>query len=685
MTNIRSTVKLMAAGLGFATAVLCAGIARADGPTFTIVNSSGDTADTATYYYLGVGTDKQTNSFMILMNDGTWIAAGSDNNKTQWNPTGYNPNVPAGNPNTGAGVVPCYKIKGGETVNVPPNLVGARIYFFRVPSQQKFGSGTNPTRVCNAKPATTPKTANGIFGNVNVPVKGGAFPFAYFSTSGNGNYVGASPANIIQFNPQGRLVLPAYTFSEVAGPDPTAAAQVADIDASQVDLIGFPTNIIAQMVPQSPLTSVPQQNVGVGFSSSPNGDVNMKAVTTSFDSFAKGLSGTDAIDYPYLHVTIPNDGGSFLVNPGNYLTYMPLPAPPKPVPFRNHFRNLVQKYMWNPILYGKTGWTGTIDLGGAISTSCKPAPCNPAPPPVPQLTMTGTAVKLGSAAFPNYNGSVYAIKFSATYNNETFVAYVLSPISYSNLCSKKALTNCPAQNSPANQIFAGAGALGPTQGTGQFAMLKRLNSKAANVWAKYDNKQGGQVIYSNVVARLGLIISNAFNRGVAGGLPTANGLCASPDYGGNISYCWSDQKNWYPHDLSSTQLKQYWNGDITQNQFARWLHTSAITPDTSVITAAGESSPIPIMTQPTNPITTNSGDVMGMAYGFSFDENPTPQIPTQPGQLPTPQAQTPAEYSSNVLSDATSSPLKNCITILPYDSGKTVPQPTTDGCVRQDP
>ncbi len=69
---------------------------------------------------------------------------------------------------------------------------------------------------------------------------------------------------------------------------------------------------------------------------------------------------------------------------------------------------------------------------------------------------------------------------------------------------------------------------------------------------------------------------------------------------------------------------------------------------------------------------------MGMAYGFSFDENPTPLIKV-PGLAPPPSQQTPAEYSDNVLSGQ-SNPLKNCITILPYDTGKNVPMPTTQ-CV----
>lgn len=667
MKTIRTSLMTMAAGFMTAALVCGPGTARADGPRFTIVNNSQLTVDEAQFYYLGVGMNKVTNQFLVLMQDGSWAPAGSKG--THWNANGFNPNGPPKN-KMGAGVVPCHKlvtrIVNGTptlpTVTVPTGLVGARIYFFMArPGQPWFStvSGGDFTNKCDALPVirqTSKKNqkANGIFGNVFTAGVGGSMPFSYFSKTGNGNYNGASPASIIQ------NALPLYTFSEAAGAsaNPKVTTKVADIDASQVDLVSFPTNIIAQVDQGAigPGTSVPTEE-GVGFSFSPNGEVNKQAMITSFTDFAQGLAPTEgqdqAQDYANLKVTAPNNGGEFLVNPGNYLSNIN----PTGTTFSQYFLPLVNDYLWNPTLHSPTsGWTGKIDLGGAFQVKGYPV--------IPQLVMTGEAVDLNAGKtqpFPGYSGSLPAIRFKATVNGKTFIAYVLSPVSYATLCGQKLLKNCSALT-PAYQIFAGDGALSAT-GTGQFKMLKRLHPNAASLWSRYDGV-GGSKAYNLIVARLGLILSNAFNRGVAGGLPT--GLCADAKYQGNISYCWSDQANWYPNG-AGVDPSDFHNGDTTQNQFARWLHTSAVA-------RSGGGAPIPVMTQPSNTITTQSGDVMGMAYGFGYDENPTPQLPGATGQ------QTPAEYSSNVLTGANSSPTKNCITIMPYGSGTTNPVPPSGVC-----
>ena len=658
MKRIRTNLPSMAAGFLTAALVWLPDIARADDPRFTIVNKSKLGMTEAQFYYLGVGTHKVNNRFLILMKDGSWVPAGSPH--TQWNSNGFNPSGPKGN-KLGAGVVPCHKLVTTEvegtktypTVTLPPNLVGARIYFFMVRPDQtawfRTPRNNDYENACNVHPVSNKNQASGIFGNVFTAGVGGAMPFSYFSKMGSGGYNGASPASILQNS------LPLYTFSEVGGPDPKNHPAVADIDASQVDLISFPTNIIAQIDQRvvGAGTSTPTSE-GVGFSFSLGGEVNMQAVILSFTEFAKSLPTGEAHDYKQLKVHAPNNGGEFLVNPGNYLSFIN----PSGAVFNNHFLKLIEEYLWSSTLNGGAGWMGKIDLGGIFQVKSFPA--------VPQLIMHGQAVDLSSQKgklFPGYTGELHAIKFTATVNKRTFVAYVLSPVSYASLCNQKSLASCPANVTPAYQIFAGDGALSAT-GTDQIDMLKKLNPNAAKVWSNYDGVKGRK-IYNLIVARLGLIISNAFNRGVAGGLP--NGLCANEKYKKNISYCWSDQANWYPNG-SDINLSEFHNEDITQNQFARWLHTSEVL-------RTGSGAPIPIMTQPTNTITTKSKDVMGMAYGFGYDENPTPQLPGATGQ------QTPAEYSSNVLSNADSSPAKNCITIMPYYSGNANPTPPANSCV----
>lgn len=658
MMSVRTCKLSMAAAFLTLASVCSPSVASADGPRFTIVNNSNLSTTEAQFYYLGVGTNKKRNQFVILMGDGSWAPAGAPG--THWNKAGFNPSGLKNN-TTGAGVVPCHKLVTTEvngqtvypTVTVPSYLVGARIYFFMVKPGQKWFQPVidgDYANACDAQPAKgQPNQANGIFGNVFKVGTGGAMPFSYFSTKGSGGYNGASPASIVQES------LPLYTFSEVAGPNPTDAHPVADIDASQVDLIGFPTNIIAQIDQNvvSDETSVPTGE-GVGFSFSPNGEVNKEAVMSSFTAFTHTLPEPDKTDYGYLKVHVPGMSESFLVNPGNYLSFIP-PPPPPAKPFDGHFLNLVNGYLWNYNLHNGAGWTGTIDLGGAFQVKGFPA--------TPHLTMTGRAVELRAAAFPRYGGDLSAIKFTTTVNGQLFVAYVLSPVSYSTLCANNLLSRCPANVSPAYQIFAGDGALS-SAGKDQFNMLKRLHPNAAKVWAKYDGV-GGSKIYNQVVARLGEIISNAFNRGVAGGRP--DGLCSSSSYQNNISYCWSDQANWYPNG-PAVNPSDFHDGDTSQNQFARWLHTEAIARQ-------GGGAPIPIMTQPTHTVTTKSGDVMGMAYGFGYDENPTPQLPGSNAQ------QTPAEYSSNVLTGVGSLPTKNCITIMPLGPGSTNPAPPESSCI----
>jgi hypothetical protein len=82
--------------------------------------------------------------------------------------------------------------------------------------------------------------------------------------------------------------------------------------------------------------------------------------------------------------------------------------------------------------------------------------------------------------------------------------------------------------------------------------------------------------------------------------------------------CMQDETYWYPTKTSLTFP------DITQNLFSRWMHTATIggTPmfkrPPSAVKSASDSAA--------------GGKLMGMAYGFSNDENPTPPAttPVQP-------------------------------------------------------
>ena len=178
------------------------------------------------------------------------------------------------------------------------------------------------------------------------------------------------------------------------------------------------------------------------------------------------------------------------------------------------------------------------------------------------------------------------------------------------------------------------------------------------MWATY----GGAGTYNQVVARLGLLISAAFNRGVAGGLQSKGGLC----YGAaTLNDCWNNQTLWYPTPQTVAEKRKYFGGDTSQNHFSRWLHTAQIPATVPGACNKKTDKCIPMMSQPNNPATLTSGLKMGMGYGFSNDENPTPQ--------PAGSAQTPSKYDGIV----SMSPLAGCnfITIMPWKAGQNNPTP----------
>lgn len=316
-------------------------------------------------------------------------------------------------------------------------------------------------------------------------------------------------------------------------------------------------------------------------------------------------------------------------------------------------------------------WTGTINTGGAYGN-------------LPQVDFKGTAVTLPANAYPGYTGKtpLRAIRFTARVDvplitgpelgaiplpTTEVVAYVLSPTSYKVLCNFKTGTNPKTPlvtagcGSPAAQVFAGNGALATPGDNNQFLML---STDEQNVWNFYF---GGVGNYNAVAGRLGFILSTAFNRGVAGGLTTPGGLCHGS---ATLNDCWNKQEYWYPTPQTASEKSKFFMGDTTQNHFARWLHTAQIPLASGVNCTTTPDSCIPMMSQPINPTTLTSGAKMGMGYGFSNDENPTPQPPGS--------SQTPSKYDGIVEMNPPS-PQPPCyyITIMPWQAGTPNPTPVT--------
>lgn len=620
---------LLAAMLGAAAAP-----ARATdytgGPSFQILNQSGLTSADAKFYYLGFG--QIGSDFVFLLPDGTWQSASNTVTiqtangpvTAGWNPNGWNQAPPAPQPPaaTGAGVVPCYPVSATSTVNIPANLSGARLYFFQVNAKSPLFNTPCATA------ASTTQT-KGIFGST-LTSTGGQAPFAYFSTANGGALTTPIPGWLANGS------MPLWSYGEIG-----SGNGAGTIDTSQVDFIGFPMNVTAQMTSLG--STFPVWNQGVGFSFSPNSQVNMNAVRASYSKFIKTLPVTTRngryttkvrTNFAKLMKKVGAD--TVLFNPGNYIPYI------DPTAFKGFFLNLINNYMWVPYspsvgdLPAVAGWSGKIDTGGVI----------PPGSGLPQVTFNGQAVTLPSpgnpGAYPNYTGStpLQAIKFTSPTTGA--VAYVLSPVSYQVLCNAKVVSaGC---GTPAFQIFAASGALAAPGDNNQYELLTPAQKE---VWAHY----GGAGTYNLVVARLGLIISAAFNRGVAGGLTTPGGLC----YGAaTLNDCWNDQTRWYPTPKTTSEWRKFFRGDTTQNHFSRWLHTAQI-------------QGIPMMTQPVNPATLTSGVKMGMGYGFSNDENPTPQPATA--------AQTPSKYDGIVA--LSPPPGCNYITIMPWQGGNPNPTPVT--------
>ena len=296
------------------------------GASFQIRNKSGLTSAQTKFYYLGFG--QIGNDFVVLLPDGTWATAGSAG--TGWDPQGWNqtPPAPQSPGPSGAGVVPCYPLTTSSTINLPANIAGSRIYFFQVNSSSPLFN-TN----CANTPSNT--QTNGIFGNVLGSTTGQA-PFSYFSTTLGGGVVTPPPAWLVNGS------MPIWSFGELG-----SGAGPGTIDTSQVDFIGFPMNVTAQMTSLGP--TYPVWNQGVGFSFSANSQVNMSTVRASYTSFVNTLpiltkSGTyrTSVRSNFKKLMTKQGSSTVIFNPGNYIADVDNSA------FRGFFLNLINSYIWYP-------------------------------------------------------------------------------------------------------------------------------------------------------------------------------------------------------------------------------------------------------------------------------------------------------------------------------------------------
>lgn len=105
------------------------------------------------------------------------------------------------------------------------------------------------------------------------------------------------------------------------------------------------------------------------------------------------------------------------------------------------------------------------------------------------------------------------------------------------------------------------------------------------------------------------VLVSALNRGVA------NRACPGISPYQN-SICWSTENNWYPD-----------SADAAMNHYANFMHTATIG-------GVGGSGGLPLYSRPENAVQSAQNKLMGMAYGFGYDENPTYGGPTGQPQVP---------------------------------------------------
>jgi Divergent InlB B-repeat domain/IPTL-CTERM motif len=484
--------------------------------------------------------------------------------------------------------LPCYRFPQDITqvqINGTQTAISARVYYFIVTDKVRFPS-------CN------PTSGTGLFNQQGVTN-------AFIYTLPTLNLTTPTVGNVTATN------FPAWSFSEIG-----TSATVGTIDLSQVDFLSFPMNTVASVTPG---TNPPNPTVignPVGAADNPGDAVNYTSILDSYRKFINGLAQakngnrtcfTDSspIECAYLDLLQQvSAAGSplpqFVVqNPGGFL------GQNTPATQASRLNTVFDAVI-------TTLWTATIpptvlalDTGGALGGTAGP----PVVPSIAQDVFTSQIVTMDyPGSVPAY--PVRALQFTGT--NTGYIAYVFSPIDYQAGCAASSIPNCSAPASSGYQVFAGAGTLG-APGAGTYAALLaagRLSSSASTY---------GSLGYDAVVTRLGFLISGAMNRGVA----------LVPCTKTYTWQCWQDETYWYPTTLSATFP------NLTQNLFSQWMHTASI-------------GATPMFKQPQGAVrsasgTPGGGTLMGMAYGFSNDENPTP-----PATSP-PQPQVPSKLDQTVV------------------------------------
>ncbi|MFO1313787.1 MAG: IPTL-CTERM sorting domain-containing protein [Burkholderiales bacterium] len=473
-------------------------------------------------------------------------------------------------PTSTAGTLPCYRFPQDIQqiqINGTQTSISARVYYFVVTDVAKFPQ-CNPTAgnqgLFNLNPNGFTYTGSGA--SVTVPTAGDVLAKSF----------------------------PAWTFSEIG-----TSATSGTIDLSQVDFFAFPMNMTATVTPATPPNPANPPVAGnpIGFAN-PADVINHASVRDAYAKYADTLavaqggacsnaSPPAACEYKKLLRDITTGGSSVplyvIQNPGGYVVDNPTS------PLNGAFDGVINA-LWNPAappLY--------INTGGAFGNI----------PPDTFVSSYTTIQYPGVGA----NYSIPALVFTGL--TSQYVAYVFSPIGLQSGCSNPLqipALYCPVPATSGFQVFAAAGALGPPVNDDNFTLLNNAN-KLKSGTAPAD--------YSQLVGRLGLLLSSAMNRGVA----RVN--CPVHTW-----RCWQDETYWYPTTVSATFP------DITQNLFSYWMHTAAI-------------KGTPMFVQPPGAVqgatgTPGGGKTMGMAYGFAADENPTPQAVSPP------QPEVPSKFDQTV-------------------------------------
>ncbi|MFO1412435.1 MAG: IPTL-CTERM sorting domain-containing protein [Burkholderiales bacterium] len=505
---------------------------------------------------------------------------------------------------TGTVALPCYRFPQDITqvqINGAQAGISARVYYFIVTDLATF-------------PQCAPSSGSGLF------LSSTAFTYSAINPM---NLSEPATVEVSQFT------MPAWTYSEIG-----ASSANGTNDLSQVDFYTFPMNSTANVLAATPANPAEIGNpVGTSANPNPGSVVNHKSIRESYRKFIDGLAATanggktclqDSTPAPcaYLDllqdVTTPRASVSQYViqNPGGYL---------------GQYTSTTQASRLNGVFNGviDTLWSATsaptlvLDTGGSLPG---------APNNVPRDTFTSSMTTI---VYPGTSLTVNAMKLTGTTTSNGMVVFIVSPKDYETGCQNQTIPNCVNTSSRGYQVFAGAGVF-DTPSAATYNSLSAAGYLTAAASSSY-----GQTGYSNVAARLAFLVSGAMNRGVA--------LVNCPSSLATWQ-CWQDETYWYPTATAATNPTF---PDLTQNLFSRWMHTATI-------------GGVPMFVRPPNAVQSASsvpggGRTMGMAYGFSNDENPTPSV-TSPAQ-----AEVPSKFDGTIVYGASA---QNTITFGPWEASQ---------------